>query len=258
MVAKACAHCDSLSAIDVSTHHDAYWGGFFGIAPSLLTTPGVSVVPHVDLAGFQGVWFFLRATRLVVSAPEAWVPHLRRELANTAPELPSQATLEGLFGASLDRVIGPAFQGALEASAFREVASSAVRSIGDADAQAVLDFRTACGPDDWETGGLDRAPLYRAAHFENGAITALAGLRVKSRGAGDPCVLTHPQHRGRGLGKQVVSAVVAAALADDHLLLYQTLEANLASVRLAFSLGYVRHANHLAVRLNSRQPAESS
>lgn len=238
----------------MSTHHDAYWGGFFGIAPALLTTPGVSVVPHVDLAGFQGVWFFLRDRRLVVSAPDAWLLHLRRELADTAPELPSEAALDRLFGASVDRVIGPAFQGALEASAFREVASSAVRSIDEADARAVADFRAACGNDDWEIGGLDNAPLYRAAHFEDGAITALAGLRVKSRGAGDPCVVTHPQHRGRGRGKQVVSAVVAAALADDHLLLYQTLEANLASVRLAFALGYVRHANHVAVRLNSRQP----
>lgn len=238
----------------MSAQYDAYWGGFFGIAPSSLTTTGVSVVPHVDLVGFQGVWFFLRGGRLVVSAPDLWVPHLRKQLVDADPELPSQAALETLFGASLDRVIGPAFQGALEAPAFREVASSAVRSIGDADARAIADFRAACGTEDWELGGLEKTQLYRSAHFENGSITAVAGLRVKSRGAGDPCVVTHPQHRGRGFGKQVVSAVVAAALADDHLLLYQTLEANLASVRLAFALGYVRHANHIAVRLSSRQP----
>ena len=254
MVATGCAHCDSLLPIDVSAQHDAYWGGFFGIAPSLLSTTGVSVVPHVDLVGFQGVWFFLRGGRLVVSAPDPWLPHLRRQLVDAAPELPSQATLERLFGASIERVIGPAFQGALEASAFRELASSSVRSVGDADAQAIADFRAACGTEDWEIGGLENAPLYRSAHFENGAITALAGLRVKSRGAGDPCVATHPQHRGRGFGTQVVSAVVAAALADDHLLLYQTLEANLPSVRVALTLGYVRYANHLAIRLNSRQP----
>jgi len=253
MVVKACAHCDIVWP-DMSTDHDAYWGGFFGIAPSLLTTAGVSVVPHVDLVGFQGVWFFVRATRLVVSAPDTWVLHLRRELAEAAPELPSEATLDRLFGASVDRVIGPAFQGALQASEFRELASGSVRAVDAEDAQAVADFRAACGTEDWEAGGLDRAPRYRAAHFENGAITAMAGFRVKSRGAGDPCVLTHPQHRGVGLGKQVVSAVVAAALADDHLLLYQTLEANLASVRLAFALGYVRHANHLAVRLTSDSP----
>jgi hypothetical protein len=52
----------------------------------------------------------------------------------------------------------------------------------------------------------------------------------------------------------VTSAVVAAALASGKLLLYQTLESNEPSVRIALSLGYERYANHLAVRLLNDAP----
>lgn len=67
-------------------------------------------------------------------------------------------------------------------------------------------------------------------------------------------MLTHPEFRGRGCGAAVVRAVVADALSVGKLLLYQTLEANHAAVRLAFSLGYERFASHVAVRLKSEAP----
>ena len=55
--------------------------------------------------------------------------------------------------------------------------------------------------------------------------------------------------------KRGVVYVLVAVLAQGHLLLYQTLEANVAAVRLAFSLGYARYANHLAVRLRASSSA---
>jgi len=68
-------------------------------------------------------------------------------------------------------------------------------------------------------------------------------------------VLTHPAHRGSGLGRNVVSEVVRRALAQHQLLLYQTLESNVAAVRLALGLGYTRYARHLAVRLKNHEPS---
>lgn len=82
----------------------------------------------------------------------------------------------------------------------------------------------------------------------------MAGYRARREEVGDPCIMTHPTFRGGGRGAAVASAVVAAALSNGKLLLYQTLESNEASVRLALSLGYERYANHVAVRLRREAP----
>ena len=62
-------------------------------------------------------------------------------------------------------------------------------------------------------------------------------------------VVTHPDHRGRGYGRAVVSATTAQALADGFIVLYQTALVNRPSVALATGLGYREYATHLAVRL---------
>jgi len=62
-------------------------------------------------------------------------------------------------------------------------------------------------------------------------------------------VLTHPAYRNRGYGKLVVSAAMADAFAHGHLVLYQTLEANRASVALAAALGCQDYARTVAVHL---------
>lgn len=239
----------------MSHDHDVFWAGFFGIRANDFGRVGVSVVPHVGLVGYEGIWFFLREARLVISAPESWVPRLQAEFADAPPELPSRDRLARVLGASLGRCIGPAFQGAAEGSTFREARATNTRPLLDSDAAAITAFSEACGSDDWDDSGLDEAALYRCAHFESGRILAMAGFRRWSSSAGDPCVITHPNHRGAGLAAGVVSAVLASALAQGHLLLYQTLEANVAAVRLAFSLGYARYANHLAVRLRASSSA---
>jgi len=74
----------------------------------------------------------------------------------------------------------------------------------------------------------------------------MAGYRPWGDHAGDPCVLTHPEFRGRGYGTAVVSSVVAEALEEGKLLLYQTLEANRGAVQLAVNLGYEQYARHVA------------
>jgi RimJ/RimL family protein N-acetyltransferase len=65
---------------------------------------------------------------------------------------------------------------------------------------------------------------------------------------------THPDFRGQGHGTAVVAAVMAEALANQELLLYQTLESNQAAIGLALALGYERYGNHVAVRLKRDLP----
>lgn len=237
--------------------HDAFWSGFFGVAAAELRTPGVSIGSHAELAGYRGVWFFLRGARLVISAPDGWLERIRSSFAETVrpPTLPSEAELVELFGESLERWVGPAFQGALDAADFRPFGSAPARTLTDADAQAVAVFREACGAEGWGDAAFDKAVLFRAGYFDGERLVAMAGFRPWSPSAGDPCVLTLHDYRGRGCAKAVVSHVLKSALAQAQTPLYQTLESNVAAVGVALGVGYTRYANHVAVRLTSDAPS---
>jgi putative acetyltransferase len=241
----------------MSERHDQFWAEFFGIPAAELGEPGVSVVSHVGLDGYRGVWFFLRGRRMVVSAPGPWVEHIRGALTRmpSAVVLPDQKALVEIFGSSLDRSIGPTFQGALDPGQLRTTTSQHVRALTDADSDAVSEFRDLCGVEDWDDSAIEKAQLLRCGFFDNGRVASIAGFRQWSPSAGDPCVLTLPDYRGRGYAKEVVGRVLAAAIAQGHVPLYQTLEANVAAVHVALGLGYVRYANHVAVRLSTEEPS---
>jgi GNAT superfamily N-acetyltransferase len=127
--------------------------------------------------------------------------------------------------------------------------------LGPSDAAAVEAFRLECGQDAWGYAGLDEATLYLAAIFEGDRIGSLAGFRAWRHEVGDPCVLTHPTHRRRGWATATTSAVVERALAEGKVLLYQTLEANTAAIKIAQRLGYEQYARHVAVRLRADTPS---
>ena len=243
----------------VGTRDDEFWAEFLGIAPVDWNVPGVSVRPHVGLSGYCGLWCFRRQDRTVVSVPRGWVDHLQSKLEGCEPDdLLDEALLMELVGREFERLIGPAFQGCLDPVGFRPARSADVRFVGPNDAAAVDQFRAECGPDEWETGGLDEVKHHLAACFQGERIVAMAGYRPWTDIAGDPCVLTHPGFQGRGYGTAAVSAVVEQGLKEGRLLLYQTLEANRGAVKIALNLGYHKYGRHVAVRLKSETPSNAA
>jgi len=236
----------------MATGDDKFWADFLGVDPTDWDRPGVAVRAHVGLSGYRGFWCFRRTQRTVVSAPAPWVPRLGELVADCADDdLMRPAFWAQALPHAFERAIGPAFQGCLSPSSFRATPNDSVRLVGAADRLAVEELRAACGPE-WNMP--DNADLWRYAYFEEGMVTALAGYRSWSDHAGDPCVITRPDARSAGRGAAVTSAVVAEALRNAKLLLYQTLESNESAVRIALSLGYERYANHLAVRLTRDSP----
>jgi predicted GNAT family acetyltransferase len=78
---------------------------------------------------------------------------------------------------------------------------------------------------------------------------ALAGFRQQSDTVGDPGIITHPESRGRGYATAAASRVVENAIELGRLVLYVTLESNIAAVSVATRLGFEQYATHVAVRL---------
>ena len=241
----------------VTERYDAFWAKYLGITPAELNLPGLSIAEHVGLQGYRGVWCFRRGDRIVVSAPPGWLPHLQSRLPKIGREhLMKESVLRGIFGSDFDRLVGPAYQGCLKPDRFSPCVAPRVSFLAPGDAALVQAFRVECGEDAWESAGFNDATSYLAAIREGNRILSLAGYnRVWRDKAGGPCILTHQTYRGRGWATATTSAVVARALQEGRILLYQTLETNTASIRIARRLGYEQYARHVAVRLKAETPS---
>lgn len=228
---------------------DRFWANFLGCASADWQARGVSINQHRGLGDYGGLWSFRHGERVVVSAPPAWVERLRALVDPASLDSLTDASFwQRLLGQACARVIGPAYQGCLELTEFRPQSAAAVQLVeGDASA-ALAEFRQVVDADVWSDGGLEKAKGF-ALQREGGQVVAMCGYRAWNDEAGDPCVLVHPQFRGRGYGSAVVSAVVARALSAGKTLLYQTLEANVGAVGIATKLGYRQYGRHVAVRL---------
>lgn len=231
---------------------EQFWASFFGIDAAAWGEPGTSLVPHAGLGDYAGLWSFQHGPRCIVSAPRSWLDELRPHVTTALrTELGDEAWWRARLGPSVERVIGPAYQGCLSAAEFSPVTDPRIELLTSGVEQAVRTFRDGIDDETWSDGGLDHATAPAALIRDSGRVVALCGYRPWSESAGDPCVLVHPDFRGRGYATAVTSAVVQAALAGDRLVLYQTLDSYRAAVAIASRLGFRRFATHLAVRLRN-------
>jgi len=83
----------------------------------------------------------------------------------------------------------------------------------------------------------DGSPRFEIS--SNGAVHAAAGVNWRSPYFAEVYVYTEPAARGRGWGKSVTSALVAALLKSRLTPLYVVNERNTASIKLAESVGFV-------------------
>lgn len=239
----------------MAVRDERFWASFFGLDAAIWSEPGVSLVPHVGLGDYRGIWSFRHAERLVVSAPPAWIERLGPHVADALlAELEDEAWWRARLGEHVSLVVGPAYQGCLTPADFSPVAdprvtllSTDVTDVSD----AVRQFRAGMSEGDWSDGGLDEVSAPVAVRREDGRIVAMSGYRAWNETAGDVCVLVDPVSRGRGLGAAVTSAVVQAVLSQDRLALYQTLESSQGALAIARRLGFRRFASYLAIRLHA-------
>jgi GNAT superfamily N-acetyltransferase len=227
---------------------DEFWSDFFGLEPSIWSTPGLTVTKHLRFGDWRGIWFFRRGSRWIVAAPEDWVDRLRIATAGLAPDsLLKEETLRDLVGDAFDRCIGPAFRAYLNPSRFRRVAAPSIRPLTAVDLPLVEGIADECREAGWDP--LKEGTEFQCASFDAGEIAALAGYRRQSDVVGDPFIFVRAKHRQKGLGVAATSAVVDQALSVGKMLLYQTLESNLPAVRIALRLGYEPDSTGMSVRL---------
>jgi GNAT superfamily N-acetyltransferase len=229
----------------------AFWAAHLGCSERQFAQAGTSVVRSgPDLAGYRGAMIVSRPPACVLAVPDDWYEPVASRVGRRPPdEVFDVGLLRQVFGAAVDRVIGPAWLGYADASDFRPAPTMGARPLTDHDLPELRRLADACGPTAWAHSGIDpaRPPLfgcYAEATLAAAGMLEPWGDRLLHIG-----IVTHPRYRGRGYGKAVVSAMTAHGLAAGGLAQYRTLAANLASVGIARALGFQPFAQTLAVRL---------
>jgi GNAT superfamily N-acetyltransferase len=224
-----------------------------GAPVKALRRPGIWTQAHGPaLADYHGVSVWRIGDMALVSAPADLAERVRGFVAGQ----PSTALLDPAFwrgalgDAAVERAVGPAYQGFVDASAFRPAPMSGARPLTPADQPALSRFIAACPPDAWQDSAITTDDDVIFALERDGALVALASAPADAQAMRSVGVVTLPAWRGHGAGRAVVAALTAHWLARDvPLLHYQTLRANLPSMAIAHALGYEDAATTLAIRL---------
>ena len=233
---------------------EAVWAAFFGLSPPAFLRPGIQVVAHHRLAHYQGAWLFRHHASLCLSMPPSLVEAVQTAVpAHTMESLFSEAGIRALFGARIEKIVGPAYQGYVERPQFRAGPHPGVSVLSRADQAALHRLADACEGDACEDSGIAFDDPHLFGCFLDHRVVAAARYRPGWAETAHIGVVTHPAYRGRGYGRAVVSAATAEGLDAGFVVPYQTLLGNAPSVALASGLGYQRYATHLAVQLTSEE-----
>lgn len=235
---------------------DGYWAAFLGVGREALRPAAPVAIPHAaELADYRGMYIQSFGAAPLVSLPA--------DLLDSFGPAATEAALEGLeededrwravFGERVDRLVGPAGIAYADAGTFRGLSIGAeMRPLMEADRPALDALRGAVPAEAWGHGGggYDGMPVFGA--FVDGVLAARAGYEVWGGRIAHLGVVTHPAHRGRGLGAAVFASATRAALEAGLVAQHRALQSNTHSMHIARRLGFVPYATSLAVRLRDR------
>jgi GNAT superfamily N-acetyltransferase len=248
---------DLQSALMLSTmtldQADGYWAAFLGVPRERLRPSQPLLVAHAagleDYAGMYAQSFGGAAP--VVSLPAALLQRFGGAAAEAAVDgLVDDGRWSRVFGGMLDQTVGPAEIRCTDEGTLRPGPRDArVRLLDAADRSALERLRLAVDAAEWEHGGSPQGAHAVAGTFMDGELAAVAGYQVWGGSLAHLGVITHPAHRGRGLGAAVVERVARAALEAGLVPQYRALASNAPSLRIADRLGFAPYAASFAVRL---------
>ncbi|HEY7543768.1 MAG TPA: GNAT family N-acetyltransferase [Blastocatellia bacterium] len=159
--------------------------------------------------------------------------------------------LEQLFRHRIKEIVGPAWIGYSDSVQVQSKAELEVRLLKSSDHASLDRFARELTERDWEHSGLRHSQSI-ACCYEGSDIIAAAGYDVWGSSIAHIGVVTHPSHRGKGIGKAVASRIAEHAIAHDLVAQYRTLQWNRPSRAIAASLGFEEYARMIYVRMKAK------
>ncbi len=226
---------------------DIFWAAETGCLPEDFDTDAVAVIEQPLPNGAEYAQFFRRKRRLQITCSASLVDIARNATYGQAQDTIFDVSFvkEALRG-RIDRVIGPAYLGYLDALD-SDGAAPNVRILSRDDLGALDDLRERVTAQDWEySGPPSDQPI--AGYFIGGELVSAAGYKIWGGRLAHIYVLTREDVRGAGYGRAVVQGITAYALKQGLIAQYRALYENTRSMAIARSLGFEDYAATIFVR----------
>ncbi len=227
-----------------------FWFEEIGCSESDITPNRVLVIPHGTMRGYKGVLFFLYNQACVVSAPIALVASRgikTRDMSALTCFRPE--TIAALLEDNLDRIIGPAWLGQVAFNSYRKLHSEETRLLTESDSRHLEELLNSCSEDESSNSSLEVGRSPTVGTFDKDRLVAAAGYEVLAGKIAHIGVLTHPQHRGKGLAAKAISGITELALKANLGVQYRTLLSNYGSVGAGRKVGFRDFAETIAARV---------
>ncbi|MCP4547431.1 MAG: GNAT family N-acetyltransferase [bacterium] len=210
-----------------------------------MNRPGTVIVADPEREANDSLFLLIRADQVMLRAPAALVPRLRELLATESDDF--TVTTSWLR----DRL--PTHRREVTDAGNLHVYDPARAAAGDlidkcrrldgADKEIFDALQAACTEEEREAAEIDIDQPAIFGRFEQDKLTALSALLHFGDTVADVGVLTHPQFRRRGHGREVVAAITAWTLANtERAVIYRYAGDNHASRGVATSLGFHHYA----------------
>lgn len=237
---------------------DAYWSRFLGCEVAhLYGTEPVIAVRREEIA--KAVVFVLQRENHgpVVSVPEGLPSTVAESLALAAYNgLELDDRWREILGSSFESGFGPSWigYGTVESLRLTE-ARPEVRPLGADDANSLRRLFAVCDQVELTNVGSLQTATEIVGAFLKGELAGVAGYQAWNDSIAHLAVLTHPVHRGEGLGGDLISEATRRASARGLLPQYRSLLSNVASRALASRLGFASYGRSLILRRSAAADA---
>ena len=232
---------------------DEHWTAVLHVEPEVWRDADVVVASHPEPTHGDHVYVIRRQDSAVLVVPQALVGTTSEAVgAWPTADVCDADFLRSLYGDHVVAVNGPYWLGYATPESFRRADPRGARPLSGAeDAAGLTALRSAVDEHEALDAGFGVAARRELGIVDADGTLLCAGTLTPFRGKpANVGVLTHPQHRGQGLGTAMVSALTSAAFAEGATATqFRLNHADVAAQRIARTLGYVEDAVTFEVQL---------
>lgn len=232
---------------------DEHWTATLGVAPSVWRDAEVVVASHPEPSHSDHVYLIRRDQSCIIVVPESLVGSTTIACAQwPSAAVFDRAFVRSLYGSAVSAIHGPFWLGYATADTFAAVGEPDVQPLAAEHRDALDDLRARVSEHEWVDAGMEMDTRQEFGLVLGDQLAAVGTLNPFRGAPANVGVLTHPEHRGRGHGTAMLSALTAIALAESSVVQCRVLEDNRTAVAMARKLGYVDDGRTLEVVLRTR------
>lgn len=217
-----------------------YWANRLNCSPNVLEQSGTIILPCKQPQDYSRIVITRISKQAIVQVPAELVEPATDRLDTaqivTADHIKATFTDEELEIGWRD------FIWYFSANADLPQPDDRVRLLSSGERLNLDELLSACSERDRELGNVSIEQEFPLGLFENNNLLAVAAFIFDSDAIADVGVITHPHHRGKGLGKSIVLELVRHGIEHGRIVQYSTQEQNIGSKRLAESIGFWLYA----------------